>query len=92
MNGTGPPENASAAEPIELRRAVKALLDVEYRQSPAVAVGRKRVELAGAAVIAVAVAEFPPLDLPFDHGPSFTHRKIPNQNLSRPGMMESIWD
>jgi hypothetical protein len=74
MNGTGPAENAGAAESVESGRAVKALLDIENRQPPAMAVGRKRVELAGAAIVAVAVAELPPLDLPFVHGPSFTHR------------------
>src|SRR5262245_54237096 len=30
-------------------------------------VRRQRVELAGAAIVAIAVAEFPPLDLPRDH-------------------------
>jgi hypothetical protein len=44
------------------------LLDVEDRQSPAMAVGGKRVELAGAAIVAIAVDELTAFDFPLDHG------------------------
>jgi hypothetical protein len=67
MDGAGPTEDAGRAQTVEPRRAVKALLDVEYRQPAAMPVRRQRVELAGAAIVAIAVAEFPPLDLPRDH-------------------------
>jgi hypothetical protein len=67
MDRTGPAEDARASEPVKPRRAVKALLNVEDRQAPAVAVRRQGVELARAAIIAIAVAELAPLDLPRDH-------------------------
>src|SRR5262245_63505281 len=65
---TLPAEDACASQPVEPRRAVKALLNVENSQAPAVAVRRQSVELARAAIIAITVAELAPLDLPLDHG------------------------
>src|SRR6187397_727761 len=73
MDRTRPAEDACASQPVEPRRAVKALLNVEDSQTPAVAVSWQSVELARAAIIAIAVAELTPLDLPPDHGrPSST--------------------
>jgi hypothetical protein len=66
-DGAGPTEDAGGAETVEPRRAVKALLDVEYREPAAMPVRRQRVELVGAAIVAIAAAEFPSLDLPRDH-------------------------
>src|SRR4029078_2188805 len=73
MERIRPAEDACASQPVEPRRAAKALLNVEDSQTPAVAVSWQSVELARAAIIAIAVAELAPLDLPLDHGmPSST--------------------
>src|SRR6185312_16025930 len=73
MDRIRPAEDACASQPVKPRRAAKALLNVEDSQTPAVAVSWQSVELARAAIIAIAVAGLAPLDLPLDHGmPSST--------------------
>ena len=67
MNGAGPAENAGGPESVKPRRAMETFFDFVDGQSAAVAMSRKRIELAGAAVIAIAIAEFAPLDLPRGH-------------------------
>ncbi len=67
VNGTGPAEDACSLEPVEPGRAVEALLDVEHGQPATVAMRGERVELAGAAVGAIAVAELAAFDLPGGH-------------------------
>jgi hypothetical protein len=42
-------------------------LDVEYREAPAVTMGRWRIELARAAICAIAIAELAAFDLPRGH-------------------------
>jgi hypothetical protein len=46
---------------------VIALFDIEHGEAMTMAMGRQRVELAGTAIVAVAVAELAALDLPLDH-------------------------
>jgi hypothetical protein len=47
---------------------MKALLDVNDGETPAVAIRGQGIELAGTAIGAIAVAELAALDLPFGHG------------------------
>jgi hypothetical protein len=68
MDGAGPAEDRRGTQAIKPRASVKALLDVEHGEPAAVAMGGEGVELAGATVVAVAVAEFAAFDFPLGHG------------------------
>jgi len=46
---------------------VKAFLDIKHSQAPAVAMGGQRIELAGAAIGEIAIAELAALDFPIGH-------------------------
>ena len=64
VDGPWPAKDPGGSQPVEPRRPVEAGLDVEHGETPAMAVGRQRIELAWAAIVAIAVAEFAPFDLP----------------------------
>src|SRR5918994_3108416 len=57
VNRAWPAENSGGSEPVEPGGPVETCFDVVDRQTAAVAVGRKRIELARAAIIAIAIAE-----------------------------------
>jgi len=67
MDRPGPAKDAARTESVEPRRAVITLLDVEHGKAMAMAMGRQRVELAGAAIVAIAVTELLALDFPWRH-------------------------
>jgi hypothetical protein len=68
VNGAGPRPDVDRAEAVQARRAEMALLDLPGGDRDARAVGGQRVELAGAAVGAVAVDDMRALDAPMDLG------------------------
>src|SRR5579863_551462 len=59
---------AGDPQPVELRAAVKALIDLNSYYGPAVAVGRQGVELTRTTVGAIAVREFAAVDRPLRFG------------------------
>ena len=67
VDGARPAEHAGSTQSIEARRSVEALLDVEHGEPAAMPVCWQRVELTGAAVGAIAVAELAAFDLPRGH-------------------------
>jgi hypothetical protein len=67
VNRPRPAEDPRGAQGLKPCSAEKTLLDIVDGQSAAVAVARAGVELARAAIVAVAVAEFASLDLPRYH-------------------------
>src|SRR5437868_10360541 len=67
MDRPGPGEHAGEAQAIERRLAMVALVDLNADHRLAIAVRRQRIELAGAAIGAVAIGEFTPFEFPFDH-------------------------
>jgi hypothetical protein len=67
VNRSRPAEYARRPQAVEPDRAVKARLNVVDGKPAAIAVGRQRIELAGAAIVAIAIAEFGAPNLPFDH-------------------------
>src|SRR2546430_12766855 len=64
VNGPRPAEDSHELQPIERGRPVMAALDLEPAHRLAMAVCGQSVELAGAAIGAVAVDELTPLDCP----------------------------
>jgi hypothetical protein len=59
-----PTPDAGGTQTVQTYRAKMPAVDLEARYCAAVPMRRKRVELAGTSVRAVAVREFPTLDLP----------------------------
>jgi hypothetical protein len=55
MNGARPTEDNGELQTIEFRRSVVTLLNLHVRYRPTMTMSRQSVELAGAAVRAVAV-------------------------------------
>jgi hypothetical protein len=72
VDWAGPAEDSHEREPVELGRAVLALIDLEAADRLTMSVRRQSVELTGAAVGAVAVDELAPLDAPF----GVRHRRL----------------
>src|SRR5262245_40222581 len=85
VDRTRPAEDSDELQAIELGRAVMTLLDLEAADRLAMSVRRQSVELAGAAVGAVAVDELTSLDGPFGvrHGRLLTGRSARPYPLSR---------
>jgi hypothetical protein len=77
MNGAGPAEDCGGAQAIEPCGSVIALVYLEHGKPAAIAVGWQRVELAGAAGRAIAIAELAALDFPSGHGFSSRAVRLP---------------
>src|SRR5262249_286030 len=77
--GSRPAEDADKTQTVQPRLAVMALIDLHCRDREAVAIGRQGVELARAAIAAIAIYEFTGLDGPIDIG----HGSLPNVGPSR---------
>jgi hypothetical protein len=67
VNGTRPPHGKRHFQAVETALPEVSLVDPEEADRPAGAVCRQRVELAGAGISAVAVAEFKSVKLPISH-------------------------
>src|SRR5206468_9918189 len=67
MHCTRPSYGEGHVETVQFGCAVMSLVDLEKADRPAIAVSWQRIELAGAAISAIAVAKFQAMDFPIGH-------------------------
>jgi hypothetical protein len=79
VNGAGPAENACDAQTIKSGVAVESFVDLDAHHRLAETIGRQCIELARAAIGAIAVREFAAMNGPL----GIRHRTLPRDRLRR---------